>query len=167
LIGARIHKSPMRVGLFLLLGLFLMGAQTAFAQVAMVVNKANPVRDISLQKVQDIYLGNTVSWSDNLRIYPVSLKSKEDVTQTFFKKALQKKPNDMKRIWIRLMLSGEVSPPKVMGLASDVLDYVASNEGAIGFVDLTYIDDRTHEHVQVISVEGSLPSQAGYLLGVE
>lgn len=167
MIGARIHKSPMRVGWVLLLGLFLMGAQSASAQVALVVNKANPVRDISLQKVQDIYLGNTVSWSDNLRIFPVSLKSKENVTQAFFKKALQKKPNDMKRIWIRLMLSGEVSPPKVMGLASDVLDYVASNEGAIGFVDLAHIDGHMHEQVQVIAIEGSLPSQAGYLLGVE
>lgn len=151
----------------MLLGLCLMGTQSASAQVAVVVNKANPVRDISLQRVQDIYLGNTVAWTDHLRIFPVTLKSREEVTKTFFLKALNKKPNDMRRIWIRLMLSGDVSPPKVVGLTSDVLDYVASNEGAIGFVDMTHLDDRVHEAVQVISIEGNLPSQAGYLLRVE
>ena len=165
MIGAFLHKTPMRV--WWLLGLLLMGAPSVSAQVAVVVNKANPVRDISLRQVQDIYLGNTVAWTDHLRIFPVSLKSKEVVTKTFFMKALNKKPNDMRRIWIRLMLSGDVSPPKVVGLASDVLDYVASNEGAIGFVDVVHLDDRAHEAVQVISVEGALPSQDGYLLRVE
>ena len=157
----------MRVWWLLLLGLCLMGTPSASAQVAVVVNKANPVRDISLQRVQDIYLGNTVAWTDHLRIFPVTLKSKEKVTKTFFLKALNKKPNDMRRIWIRLMLSGDVSPPKVVGLASDVLDYVASNEGAIGFVDMTYLSGQVHKSIQVIAVEGSLPSQAGYLLHVE
>lgn len=159
------HTPHLRVRHLWLWGLVwcLLGASQAFAQVAVVVNKANPVQDISLKKIQDIYLGDTVTWENNIRVFPVSLKSKEIVTKAFFQKALHKKPNDMRRIWIRLMLSGEVSPPKVMGLASDVLEYVARNEGAIGFVDVHLVDDS----VQVVAIEGSLPSQPGYPLRVE
>ena len=66
----------------------------------------------------------------------------------------------MKRAWIRLVLSGEGVPPKVLGSEAEVLLYVAKNEGAIGFVDVDNVDDS----VKVLAVQGKLPSEKGYLL---
>ena len=136
------------------------GTREASGQVVVVVNRANPIQGISLQRLVDIYTGNKVTWSNNRKIYPVSLKSNMAITRSFFKTALGKSPREMKRVWIRLTLSGEAAPPKMVSTETETLAYVANNEGAIGFVGLKDVN----ENVRIIAVEGKLPSEKGYPL---
>ena len=138
----------------------LIGVREASGQIAVVVNKGNEIKSVTLQSLQDIYARNKVSWRNNHKIFPVSMKSKLEVTQSFFEKALGKTPREIKRAWIRLTLSGASAPPKVVGSEAEVLLYVAKNEGAIGFVGV----DKVNDSVKVLAVQGKLPSEKGYLL---
>ena len=138
----------------------LLGVRGASAQIAVVVNQGNEVKSVALQSLQDIYAGNKVSWSNNHKIFPVSMKSSLGVTQSFFEKALDKSPREVKRAWIRLTLSGAGAPPRVVGSEEEVLLYVAKNEGAIGFVRV----DKVTDSVKVLAVQGKLPAEKGYLL---
>ena len=143
-----------------LLGCQLLGVHEASGQIAVVVNQGNEIKSVTLQSLQDIYEGNKVSWSNNYKIFPVSMKTSLKVTQSFFEKALGKSPREMKRAWIRLTLSGEGAPPRVVGSEAEVLLYVAKNEGAIGFVGV----DKVNDSVKVLAVQGNLPSEKGYPL---
>ena len=138
----------------------LLGVREASGQLAVVVNRGNEIKGVTLQSLQDIYARNKVSWSNNHKIFPVSMKSNLAITRSFFEKALDKSPREMKRTWIRLTLSGAGAPPKVVGSEAEVLLYIAKNEGAIGFVDV----DKVNDSVKVLAVQGKLPSEKGYLL---
>ena len=138
----------------------LLGVRAASGQLAVVVNQGNEIKSVTVQSLQDIYAGNKVSWSNNHKIFPVSMKSSLEITQFFFEKALGKSTREMKRTWIRLTLSGESAPPRVVGSEAEVLLYVAKNEGAIGFVGV----DKVNDSVKVLAVQGKLPSERGYLL---
>ena len=138
----------------------LPGVRAASGQIAVVVNQGNEIKSVTLQSLQDIYAGNKVSWSNNHKIFPVSMKSNLEVSQSFFEQALGKSPREMKWAWIRLTLSGEGAPPKVVGSEAEMLLYIAKNEGAIGFVGV----DKVNDSVKVLAVQGKLPSEKGYLL---
>ena len=148
-----------------LLGLVLLCCQLltireASGQIAVVVNQGNEIESVTLQSLQDIYAGNKVSWSNNYKIFPVTMKSSLEVSQSFFAEALGKSSREMKRAWIRLTLSGAGAAPKVVGSEAEMLLYVAKNEGAIGFVNV----DNVNDSVRVLAVQGKLPSEKGYLL---
>ena len=138
----------------------LLGVREASGQIAVVVNQGNEIKSVTLQSLQDIYAGNKVSWKNNHKIFPVSMKSSLELSQSFFEKALGKSPREMRRAWIRLALSGASAPPKVVGSEAEVLLYIAKNEGAIGFVGV----DKVNDSVKVLAVQGKLPSEKGYLL---
>ncbi len=138
----------------------LLGVREASGQIAVVVNQGNEIKSVTLQSLQDIYAGNKVSWSNNHKIFPVSMKSSLELSQSFFEKALGKSPREMKRAWIRLTLSGAGAPPIMVGSEAEVLLYVAKNEGAIVFVGV----DKVNDSVRVLAVQGKLPSEKGYLL---
>ena len=76
-----------------LLGCQLLGVHEASGQIAVVVNQGNEIKSVTLQSLQDIYEGNKVSWSNNYKIFPVSMKTSLKVTQSFFEKALDYGPS--------------------------------------------------------------------------
>ncbi len=162
--GLLIYITPRkRLGSLVYLALLcchLLGAREVSGQLAVVVNQDNGIEGVTLQSLQDIYAGNKVSWSNNHKIFPVSMKSNLAITRSFFDEALGKSAREMKRAWIRLTLSGEGAPPKVVGSEAEVLLYIAKNEGAIGFVHV----DKVNDSVKVLAVQGKLPSEKGYLL---
>ena len=144
--------------LVLLIDLF--GVRETSGQLIVVVNQGNEIKSVTLQSLQDIYAGNKVSWSNNRKIFPVSMKSNLEITKSFFQTALGKSTRDMKRVWIRLTLSGSGTAPKVVGTETEALDYISKNDGAIGFVWLQELN----ESVKVVAVEGKLPAEEGYPL---
>ncbi len=157
------YIAPRRLGSLVCLALLccqLLGVREVSGQLAVVVNQSNEISSVTLQSLQDIYVGNRVSWSSNHKIFPVSMKSSLEITQSFFEMALGRSTREMKRAWIRLTLSGEGAPPKMLGSEAEVLLYVARNEGAIGFVGVDMLNDS----VKVLAVQGKLPSEKGYLL---
>ena len=68
----------------------LLGVREATGQIAVVVNQGNEIEGVTLQSLQDIYVGNKVSWSNNYKIFPVTMKSSLEVSQSFFAEALGK-----------------------------------------------------------------------------
>lgn len=71
----------------------------------------------------------------------------------------------MQKAWLRLALSGASKPPKIVIADHDLIEYVAKNEGPLGFVrqaDLNEIQGRRTD-IKVIKVEGKLPEEEGYI----
>lgn len=130
------------------------------AQVAVIINKANRIEDLELGDVKDIYQGDMVSWLDNKRIFAVTQRSENEVSRFFYEIAVGKKIEQVKRLWIKISLSGKAAPPKTLASDGEVLEYIASNEGAIGFVDFKTVN----RDVKVLKINGKEPWESDYVL---
>ena len=130
----------------------------AAAQIAMIVHRDNPVRDLSVATLRRLYLGQTTTFSNGER---VALLECTPLQMTFYRKALGMSPELVHRHWIGLVFQGEdATPPQPMRDADATKRFVAEHPGAIGFVDLRAVDAT----VRVLTVEGYAPTDANYPL---
>ena len=150
---------------------FLLSLCTAFApldavfgQVAVLVHEAAAIDGLSQKDLLDIYLGKTVLWEDKTKVNPLSLRSNHEATGHFFEKCLGKSLRTMKKKWIGLALSGQGAPPKSMDTEKEMVEYIADNRSAIGFVSLAYLEEAKLEGaIKVLAIEGKLPFEKGYM----
>ena len=119
--------------------LTLVAAATCNAQIAVIVNKANPVSKITSAALTDIYLLNNTKWSNGIKV--VVFDSKEGSVQKMFYAFIGKDNLSLHKRWMQVQLSGEGKAPVALDDASDMLKKVASNEGAIGYVKLSEVHD--------------------------
>ncbi len=124
--------------LFLLL--LLAGTTAVRAQVAVVAHKSVPADDIDARRLLDIYSLEETKWKDGTRIVLFDLKGKNDLKAEFYD-YLGRRPEDMKRIWLRLILSGEGRSPTLLKSSEAVLDKIAETPGAIGYAPLAAVTD--------------------------
>jgi len=120
--------------------LALAGATGAQAQVAVVAHKTVPVDTIDTRTLLDIYSLEETNWDDGSRIALFDLKGKNDLKQAFYA-SLGRRPDEMKRVWLRIILSGEGRSPTLLTSTDEVLDKVAATPGAIGYVPLALVTD--------------------------
>jgi ABC-type phosphate transport system substrate-binding protein len=130
----------------------------ARAQIVVVVNPRNPVRDLSLEELRRLYLGRTTTFRQN---QPVILLEQAEVRRAFYQAALGMNEARIKRHWIGIVFSGETAtPPKTIAAADELKRAVAQNTGAIGFLEQTAADPS----VKVLTINGLHPGDARYPL---
>nr|WP_307991972.1 phosphate ABC transporter substrate-binding protein [uncultured Niameybacter sp.] len=124
----------------------------AYDGIAVVVNPANGVTDLTAAQVKDIFEGTVTNWSQvGGKDQPVIVVSREDGsgTRSAFEELLK--------------LEKEIDGKKVSSMSQSALiaegngtmkATVASKEGAIGFVSLGFIDDT----VKPVSIDGVQPT---------
>jgi ABC-type phosphate transport system substrate-binding protein len=124
-----------------LLGLVLMytlltGASVRQAEVhvVVVVNTANPTRAIQRDRLARIFLREVETWDDGREILPVDQIDKSPAHAAFARDVLGRSVIALKRYWQERIFSGNESPPPDRVNDGDVLTYVRSNPGAIGYV---------------------------------
>jgi hypothetical protein len=110
--------------------IILFAAAGIKAQVAIIANKSVPASSIEMGKVNEIYMLKTKTWSNGAPINPVTLKSDNETCQQFFG-ALGRDFMEMKKFWMKLLLTGEGQPPVGVVSEEDVVSLVSSTPGAI------------------------------------
>jgi len=120
--------------------LFLFGINLN-AQVAVIANKSISESSISTSQLTDIYLSKTKVWADGTKIIRFTLKSDDETSSKFFG-AVGKSFADLKKLWMKLQLTGEGQAPEALGSDDEVLNKVASTAGAIGFVKAGKLNDK-------------------------
>ncbi len=113
--------------------------QPAFADVAVIVNKANGAA-VTEQDIKKIYLGKQKSFSDGNAVTVISLNDNE-VNDVFNKQALQKSSSQLKSYWSKLIFTGKAKPPTEAANPNEVLQMVSSNANAIGYIDSSLVND--------------------------
>ena len=117
-------------GLCLMLALFTVEVP---AQIAVIVNKSVNVHSIKANEIYDIFSLNIKEWPDGTPIVVTTLKGNDATSQSMYA-YLGTHLLEMKKIWMRVLLSGEGKAPATFNTEEEVLAKVASTPGAIGFV---------------------------------
>ena len=129
------------------------------AAVAFVVNKENPVSDISVAELKDIFLGVQQSWKSGDRIVAVGREEGSEEKEIVLDKIYNMSGTRLKQYWTAKVIRGNnVHPPKTF--PSDVLikQLVQRVPNAVGYIRADQADDT----VKVLKVEGKEPGQASY-----
>ncbi|HOY69647.1 MAG TPA: hypothetical protein PL131_01790 [Methylotenera sp.] len=98
--------------------------------------KSMLAEDLSL-----IYWRKKQYWQGGLRIHPVNLHAEHPLRLIFSKTVLGNLPAEQTNYWNGLYFHG-TSPPYSVQSEEAVLRYVASTQGAIGYVDACKVDAR-------------------------
>jgi len=99
-----------------------------------VVNEANPTDSLDKSSISKIFLKKTSRWENRVRVLPVDLPAQSPVRDAFSEDVLDKSVSAIKSYWQRMIFSGRDVPPPEVQTGAAVLQFVAANEGAIGYV---------------------------------
>ncbi|MDP4173375.1 MAG: hypothetical protein Q8933_05365 [Bacteroidota bacterium] len=105
------------------------------AQVAVIANKSVPVSSINKSKLLDIYSISQKSWSNGEKIVVFDLKSNSSAKDKFYQN-IGKSNAELKKVWMRMQLTGGGSAPSSLYSEDEIVSKVASTPGAIGYVEL-------------------------------
>jgi ABC-type phosphate transport system substrate-binding protein len=111
--------------------------------IAVIVHPANPIGDVTLAQLSDLFQGRTFDWTPfggAGEAIPVSREAEAYSRQLFEERVMQ----------ARAVTRNAV----LKASAKDVIDFVATTPGAIGYAPLSQIDER----VKAIAIEGIAPA---------
>jgi len=104
------------------------------ASFKLVVHASNPVQSLSPDQVEKLFLKKTTRWDTGGEVQPVDLADDSSVRATFSEEILGKDVPAVKSYWQRMIFSGRATPPPELSSDAQVLEFVRSNRGAIGYV---------------------------------
>jgi ABC-type phosphate transport system substrate-binding protein len=134
-------ENKMKVYKLLIVAFIFFIAANMSAQVAVIANKSVSESAISASKLADIYLLKAKTWSNGKAMVPITIKSDNETVQKFFG-SMGKSSMEMKKIWMKLQLTGEGQAPEAAGSEDEVVEKVASTPGAVGFISADKVNDK-------------------------
>ncbi|MDR0578303.1 MAG: hypothetical protein LBI87_12435 [Candidatus Accumulibacter sp.] len=135
-----------RFGLALVFWALLLLAGVARAELVVVVNPGNGVDQLSKSQVVNIFLASSREFPDGAPATPIDLAPRD---AEFYGALVNRNPVQMDAYWSRLVFSGKASRPRKADRWEDVIQAVAANRSAIGYVDTERADPA---HVKVVFV---------------
>jgi ABC-type phosphate transport system substrate-binding protein len=122
-------------------------AACAHAQVIVIANPSVKSADVSKSDLKDVFTGSSSRFKDGSEVQPVLLRSGA-VNDEFLSSYVGKPDSTFKAAWRSLVFSGQASMPKTLDSESAVVDYVAHNSGAVGYIGKA----TPHDGVKVLEV---------------
>lgn len=129
--------------------------------LAIIVNRANPVDDLSLSELKAMFLGERSHWPNGRRITLVMMEPGQPERDSVLREVCRMSESDYRRRILQGLFTGELLvSPKTLATPVGVRKFVFNVPGAIGYLRPEDVD----ETVKVIRVDGHLPSDADYPL---
>jgi ABC-type phosphate transport system substrate-binding protein len=132
--------------LLVVIGFLILAGQVQ-AQAIVVANPTVKASDVSKSDLRDVFTGAASSLKDGSHVTPVLLKS-GPVNDEFLAAFIGKNDTSFRAGWRSLVFSGQASMPKSLDSEAAVVEYVAHNSGAIGYISKS----TPHEGIKVLSV---------------
>jgi len=132
---------------FLLIASASIFVAQAHAQAIVIANPGVKSADVSKSDLRDVFTGAATSLKDGSHVTPVLLKS-GPVHDAFLSDYIGKGDTAFRASWRSLVFSGQASMPKSLDSDSAVVEYVAHNAGAIGYI----AKSTPHDGVKVLSI---------------
>ncbi|WP_438766415.1 hypothetical protein [Kushneria sp. TE3] len=116
--------------------LIIATSATARADIAIVINDASPVHQISHSEAVNIFMGRYRRLPNNSVALPID---QAPLKARFYRALVQKDVAEINSYWARLVFSGRASPPQQAATLDDVVDIVTHNSNALGYVDAAHM----------------------------
>jgi hypothetical protein len=108
--------------------------------LVVVVGKASPIREVTVDTVRDVFLRRQRLWPDGSRAMPVNLPADSPQRRAFSERVLGRLPGELIEYWNRLYFDG-IRPPLVLRSPDAVCAYVATEPAALAYVPADAVDE--------------------------
>jgi ABC-type phosphate transport system substrate-binding protein len=137
---------------------------TANQNLAIIVNLANPIEDVSKVELRKIFLAERTYWPNGRRITLVMRAPGDPERKSVLREICQMNEEEFKNHFLHGLFTGEILvSPKILATPAGVRKFVFNVPGAIGFLRAEDVDAT----VKVISIDELLPGDKGYTLRLE
>jgi ABC-type phosphate transport system substrate-binding protein len=106
-----------------------------------IVSVGSPVVHLAAHEVANMYLGRTGRFPDGRLVVPVDLKESNAARKAFYKNLIQQNPAQIQAQWSRLVFTGRGKPPRQASNGIELVEIVARNPNAIGYVKPEFVND--------------------------
>ena len=120
----------------------------AQAQVIVIANPGVKATEISKNDLRDVFTGAATALPGGGNVAPILLKA-GTVHEEFLQAYIGKNDTAYRAGWRSLVFSGQASMPKSLDTDAAVVEFVAHNQGAIGYIGKAI----PHEGVKVLAVK--------------
>ena len=126
----------MRLAILSLVALVALGSPAAAQQgaYAVIVNEAIGVTTLSAEEVSKIFFKKTHRWTNGLDVVPVDLPESAPAREAFSAAVHGKSVGAVRAYWQQQIFSGRAVPPAEKSSDEQVVAFVRSTPGAIGYV---------------------------------
>ena len=104
------------------------------AAFVVIVDPENPSVSLDRTFVAEAFLKKTTRWPKGNVIKPADLPPDTQVRERFSHDVLRRSVGAVKSYWNQMIFSGRDVPPPELGSEEDIVRYVSSHRGAIGYV---------------------------------
>jgi hypothetical protein len=131
------------------------------ADVAVVVNAANPTRGLSAADVRLMLLGERHFWRGNVQVKLVLRRTGTQERDPVVTRLLKMSDSDFGRMWRMKEFRGELAGmPEFRSSDAQVFQYVREHPGALAVIAARSVP----ADVKLLRIEGKLPGESGYPL---
>ena len=145
-------------------------SESAAEDVAVIVNKANPVASFTMQDLRKILLGPRPRWPSGMDIVVLMTPAGQPERSATLKIVCGMSETDFMLHFVRSWRNVDGSPnsndggaPRVVRSGVQLRQSIAGTPNAVGFIKASEADDT----VKVVAVESSSPGQPNYRLRVK
>ncbi len=110
-------------------------------EVVLIVNPANPLTEMTLKDVKNIYLGKSKFFPGGGKVIPADQPEKSLVRKIFYDVMIDKTPSKLKAYWSKRIFTGKGTPPIVKKDDAAMLAWVAEQPLALGYVYRKSVND--------------------------
>lgn len=110
-------------------------------EIAVIVNRANPMDKMTPDQISDIFLGRRLAFPSNAHVEVFEHKRHSALREKFFRALNGMTLSRINAYWARLQFGGEMQPPPNLKNGHKVLKMVGENPNAIGYVQAGLVDD--------------------------
>lgn len=133
----------------------------AYATIAVIVNKSNPVSDISYNELKQILEARKQYWDNGEKITLIFKPVVSNETRTLIDRVYKIKYEDFDKYWFSKVYKGEITEfPKILVSTATINILVSEIQGAIAFIGVDEVSKRGN--IKVLRVNGKMPDEDGY-----
>lgn len=122
--------------------LLMLPAAEVRAELVVVVNARCGVAAMTRNEVVNIFFGRSRQFFNGVEAQPVDMLDSHPDRARFYAALLGKELSEINAYWSRQVFSGRAQPPAKVGSPEEVLKWVTSHPGGIGFIELSKADAR-------------------------
>lgn len=108
----------------------------SWGEIQVVVHPENETSRVTRSQISSMFLGKLTRWPGGSEVMVVDLVEEHSAREVFSRLVHGRSAKDVEKVWLRLMLRGHALPPRVSA-PRDVVDFVQTHQGAVGYVAAT------------------------------
>lgn len=127
--------------LTILLLILFIGSVQAEELLVVVVNKANPVGELSRSELIDLFMGKYVAFPNDVKAIPVELDGDHKIKVEFYQNLVGMPLSRVNAYWSRLRFTGRKRAAVFKENENDLIAFIIANKQAIGYVPQSLVTE--------------------------